>query len=91
MPCLTPRQHLPKQKQVNRRLTTAPCPADTGVWSSVCRKDKAIEASISQHGGVPSSTRSWSTLRFVESKQILIIQIRFCTRVVPSGHGGVWS
>ena len=55
--CPTPRQHLPKQKQRNRRLTTTPCPADRGAWPSICRKDKAIEASISRHGGVPSSTR----------------------------------
>ncbi|KAJ0618740.1 hypothetical protein HanLR1_Chr02g0054621 [Helianthus annuus] len=58
----------------------APCPADTGACSGVCRKDKSIEASIPQQGGVPSSTRPWSTLRFAESKQILIVQIRFCTR-----------
>ncbi|KAJ0694426.1 hypothetical protein HanPI659440_Chr15g0608631 [Helianthus annuus] len=25
-------------KTRNRRLTTAPCPADTGAWPGVCRK-----------------------------------------------------
>ncbi|KAJ0442064.1 hypothetical protein HanIR_Chr16g0804911 [Helianthus annuus] len=54
MACPTPRQHLPKQKQENRRLTTAPCPADAGAWLRVCRKDKAIEASIPDTGACPA-------------------------------------
>ncbi|KAM0007185.1 hypothetical protein Hdeb2414_s0024g00647951 [Helianthus debilis subsp. tardiflorus] len=78
--CPTPRQHLPKQKTRDQKNEHGPCQADTGVCSSVRRKDKVVEASISQHGGVPSSTRPWSTIRFAESKQILIVQIRFCTR-----------
>ncbi|MFS7930799.1 hypothetical protein Hanom_Chr04g00348521 [Helianthus anomalus] len=65
--CPTPRQHVPKQKQRNRRLTMAPCPADTGAWPDVCRKEKAIEASIPNTRACPAQHGSWSTLRFVES------------------------
>ncbi|KAL9994319.1 hypothetical protein Hdeb2414_s0928g00961681 [Helianthus debilis subsp. tardiflorus] len=68
MACPTPRQHLPKQKQEIRRLNTASCPADTGACSGVCRKDKAIEASISQHG------RSAQLNTVVVNAKILIIQ-----------------
>ncbi|KAF5764678.1 hypothetical protein HanXRQr2_Chr15g0694801 [Helianthus annuus] len=67
--CPTPRQHLPKQKQRNRRLTTALCPANTGAWPVVCRKDKAIEASIPSTGACPAQHGPWSTLRFAESSK----------------------
>ncbi|KAJ0735157.1 hypothetical protein HanPI659440_Chr11g0428831 [Helianthus annuus] len=87
--CSTPRQHLPKQKTRDQKAEHAPCRVDTGACPSVCKKEKVVEASISQHGGMPSSTQLWSTLRFAESKQILIVQIRFYTRGRPSGPGGV--
>ncbi|KAJ0600126.1 hypothetical protein HanIR_Chr03g0113001 [Helianthus annuus] len=32
----------------------ATCSMNTGACPNVCRKDKVVEASISQHGGVPS-------------------------------------
>ncbi|KAJ0570584.1 hypothetical protein HanHA300_Chr05g0179721 [Helianthus annuus] len=31
-------------------------------------------------GACPADTGPWSTLRFAESEEILIAQIRFCTR-----------
>ncbi|KAJ0588303.1 hypothetical protein HanRHA438_Chr04g0170361 [Helianthus annuus] len=70
----------PKAKIRNKRLTTGPCPLDTGAWSAACRKDKAVEASTPTMGACPAQHGTWSTLRYAEFCKILVVQIRFCPR-----------
>ncbi|KAJ0621644.1 hypothetical protein HanIR_Chr01g0011051 [Helianthus annuus] len=52
----------------------------TGAWSATCRKDKVVEASTPTMGACPAQHGAWSTLRYVESCKILVVQIRFCPR-----------
>ncbi|KAJ0547872.1 hypothetical protein HanIR_Chr08g0377071 [Helianthus annuus] len=41
-------------KTREQKAEHAPCSLNTGTCPSVCRKDKVVEASISQHGSVPT-------------------------------------
>ncbi|KAJ0899444.1 hypothetical protein HanRHA438_Chr08g0368671 [Helianthus annuus] len=41
-------------KTREQKAEHAPCSMNTGACPRVCRKDKVVEASISQHGGMPS-------------------------------------
>ncbi|KAJ0899090.1 hypothetical protein HanRHA438_Chr08g0364311 [Helianthus annuus] len=49
-PSTTSSQTKTKEQKAEHAL----CSLSTGVCPSVCRKDKVVEASISQHGGVPN-------------------------------------
>ncbi|KAJ0482034.1 hypothetical protein HanIR_Chr13g0649401 [Helianthus annuus] len=42
----------PQAKTREQKAEHAPCSMSTGACPSVCRKDKVVEASITQHGGV---------------------------------------
>ncbi|KAJ0548488.1 hypothetical protein HanRHA438_Chr08g0368281 [Helianthus annuus] len=48
------------------------------MWASsgTCRKGKPVEASTPTTGACPAKHGAWSTQRYAESCQILIVQIR---------------
>ncbi|MFS7953353.1 hypothetical protein Hanom_Chr07g00617551 [Helianthus anomalus] len=56
------------------------CPTDTGPCPGFCRKDKAIEASIPDTGACPAQHGAVVNAKIHRILQILIVQIRFCTR-----------
>ncbi|KAJ0495916.1 hypothetical protein HanHA300_Chr03g0075711 [Helianthus annuus] len=44
----------PQARTREQKAEHAPCSMSTGACPSVCRKDKVVEGSITQHGGVSS-------------------------------------
>ncbi|MFS7919073.1 hypothetical protein Hanom_Chr03g00208611 [Helianthus anomalus] len=73
---LDPSAASPIQKQDNRRLTTGSCPVEHEAWSGTCTKDKPVEASTRSTGAYPAQQGAWSKQRYIESCQMLIVQIR---------------